>query len=422
MQPVSAGQLRHNGLRFYAHFDRIANASGIGIKCGSIHDPPGKRGLAHAVEHLITRRSKKYQAQEASLLLWKFLGRPDDLFNIQTTRTSTFYGHDTLLRKDQMLKVFDLMASFVRDQVVEEETKDAEWAAVHQEYLLRGIDNLEDLLEVLLHQAIYERNPARNRIDCEPEELRTASVQDARALLRKHYLPNNAFVVLLGPSFEEAKKLVRRYFNDWEPGNLPTLEYDHRDNFPALTSTKVLEVARAGIHQHHLAIGFPTETYLSKDAETLDVLARILEIRLYERLRAENRDFDKGAYRVFVETRRTFVHGLFFAHFATKNREFAEYGTATILNEIEKLKQDWVNHLELDAAISNLDNDYLDDFRNTPGRLTDRIIEAATNGDEDLVQLHGFRERLHKVGKKKIRNIANKYLSSPHIQVVISPQ
>lgn len=421
MQPVSVGKLKQNGMRFYAHFDRIAHVSGIGVKCGSLYDPSGKRGMAHAVEHAITRRSERYTAQQASMLLWKYLGRPDDRFMIQTDWTSTFYGHDSLLRKEHMFEVFDVMASFVRDQVVEREIRHSEWAAVHQEYLLRGIDNMEDLLEALMHQAIYTRNPARNRIDCEPDELRTITVQEARQFLSRYYVPNNMFVILLGPSYKEAKRLVQRHFGDWEPGTMPILEYDKTDEVPILASVKSVSIGRPGIHQHHVAIGFPTETYLSKDAEALDVLARILEIRLYERLRAENRDFEKGVYRVWALTRRTFAHGLLFVHFATASQEFAEEGKKIVLLEMERLKRDFVQDDERDAAVGNLDLEYLDDFRNTPGQLAERIIEAAANGDEKLTHLHTFRERLHRIGKKRILGAANKYFTPNYVHIVITP-
>lgn len=422
MQPVSVGVLKQNGMRFYAHFDRIAHVSGIGVRCGSLYDPRGKRGMAHAVEHAITRRSQRYTQRQVSMLLWKFLGRPDDRFMIQTDWTSTFYGHDSLLRKEHMLQVFDVMASFVRDQVVEQEIRDSEWAAVHQEYFLRGIDDMEDLLEALMHEIIYTRNPARNRIDCEPDELRTITVQEARQFILRHYVPNNMFVILLGPSYKEAKRLVRRHFSDWSPGIVPTLEYDKTDDVPILTSVKSATVTRPGIHQYHVAIGFPTETYLSKDAETLDVLARILEIRLYEKLRLENHDFEKGAYRVYVITRRTFAHGLLFVHFATASREFAEEGREVVIREMERLKQDFAQDDERDAAIGNLDLEYLDDLHNTPGQLANRIIEAASNGDERLIHLHAFRDSLHRVGKKRILSVANKYFTPNHVHVVISPE
>lgn len=422
MQPVSVGILKQNGMRFYAHFDRIAYVSGIGVRCGSLYDPPGKRGMAHAVEHAITRKSQKYTQRQASMLLWKFLGRPDDRFMIQTDWTSTFYGHDSLLRKDHMLQVFDVMASFVRDHVMGEEIRDSEWAAVHQEYFLRGIDDMEDLLEALMHEAIYTRNPARNRIDCEPEELRATTTEEARQFILRHYVPNNMFVILLGPSYKEAKRLVRRHFGDWEPGTIPTLEYDRTDEMPTLTSVKSVAVTRPGIHQYHVAVGFPTETYLSRDAEALDILARILEIRLYEKLRVGNRDFDKGAYRVYAITRRTFAHGLMFIHFATSSREFAEEGSGIIIREMQRLKTDFVQDDERDAAVGNLDFEYLDDFRNTPGQLADRIIEAATNGDEKLVHLHAFRDSLHRVGKRRIISAANKYFTSNYVHIVISPE
>ena len=48
-----------NGMKLYCHPGNT-NLSGIGFAAGSIHDPKGKVGLAHYVEHVITGRSERY--------------------------------------------------------------------------------------------------------------------------------------------------------------------------------------------------------------------------------------------------------------------------------------------------------------------------------------------------------------------------
>lgn len=420
MQPITVGKPLPNGMRFYAHYDRVAHLSGIGVKCGSIHDPPGKCGMAHKTEHVISQRSKSYSKQQVDLTLWKYLGNPDKWRKTQTDRVSTFYGHVGLQRKIYMLRCFDVLASLVRDQIVTEDDVASERAAVYQEYCLRGVDCMPDLIDNLVHHTMYERNPARHRVDCEPNELNAITPRDIRAFLRAHYVPNNMFGIVLGPSYKEAKKLMQRYFDDWQPGTIAALDYNHNEDIPALTGVKSCEVQRSGIHQYHVAVGWPTETYMSPDAEALDVLSFILEKRLY-RLRDENRDRTKGIYRVEVFTPRTLTHGMLYAYFATTNFDYARWGEEVIHEECARFKQEYVLDDELDAARSFLDAEYLDAIFNSPSELTDRIIGAVANGDENLEGFHMFRERLHRVGKKRIMKIANKYLTPSHIRVVIAP-
>lgn len=421
MQPVSWGRL-DNGMHFYTHYDRVAHISGIGVKCGSIHDPPNKRGTAHFIEHLVVSHLRKSDDEKLDLFFWKYMGDYDEDRKIHTDRVATFYGHDSLLSERDMLRCFDVLASMLRDPVLDPLDTEAERAAAHQEYYYRSIDWLPVLIDDLIHENMYERNPARNRIDGVPEELATITLQDRRKFVRQYYGANNMFVVVLGPSYEKAKSLARKYFDDIKPRPVPDLVYDHSEDFPVLTSIKSVLLSRRGIHQYHVALAFPTETYHSKDAETLDALALILNKRLYRRLRTDNTDFEKGAYRVEVETSRSYVHGLIYVYFATKNKEFSEVGVQRVLAEIERIKHEKVMPEELDMALYRLDNRYRQAHRANPGKLADLIIEAAANGDAELEHLRAFPQRLRRVTRKKIIDTANKYFTPHYLNVSIVPE
>jgi predicted Zn-dependent peptidase len=421
---VKFGDLK-NGMRYYSQYDwsGLTWLSGVGVMAGSIHDPPGKRGMAHVVEHLITCRSRKYQdPKRVNSLFWRYLGGPDDDRNIRIDRSSTFYGHLDLLRKGYMLNVFDVMASFVhpRRRIIDPELAMAEFAAVHNEYCLRGVDAIEMFLDDSMHGLMYEKNPAGNRIDCDLEDLKKMTVPDVRRFLRRYYVPKNMFVVVLGPPFREVKDLAEKYFGDLDVVTEPVLDYDHTDDLPELKDVKQLEIIREGIHQYHCGIGFPTEASSSLDAEAIDVLARIWEMRL-ERLRDENREFEGGVYRNPVEVSRSFTHGLIWARFATVSGEFEKYAEKAILEETKKLKTDLVGDEELEAAKGRMADVYTDAFRNTANNLAEMIIEAVCNGDKDLVRLHDFKNRLRKVTRHRLRDAANKYFTRHYARVLIRP-
>jgi len=420
MKPVSTDVLK-NGLRFYSHYDQVAHVSGIGIRGGSIHDPKGKRGMAHLVEHVITSRTKELSDFEVDLLFWRYMGGPDKDRKIQTDRFSTFYGHGTLHRKNFMLQCFPVFASMVRHSIIDPNDVLSEKGAVREEYFLRGVDWLPMFVDDLMHESMYEKNPARNRIDCEPEELKSITVNEMKDFLRKYYVPNNMFVIVLGPSHEDAKRMAQKYFGDMASRPVPRLDYDFNEDMPALTAPKIVEVSRPGIHQHHFALGFPTEKYLTKDAETLDVLSQILEFRLYRRLRSENRDPEKGVYRVDVSTSRSFVHGLIYVYFASSSGEFVEQSKLSVLDELEKLKREKVLSEELNSMKTRLDAEYREAFSGAPEDLADLIITASCNGDEKLEHLHSFKERLRRVTRKKILDAANKYFTANYVQISIAP-
>ena len=412
-----------NGVRFYSQYDwsGSTNLAGIGIKAGAIHVPPGCVGLPHLAEHLLARESLKYPSDEVDLIFEKFLGDPDEDINIRIDRISTHFGFGDLLRRKDMLDCLDVMAHFLRDKIVTSKGIDVEKSAVHNEYRLRGTDVTPVLLDDLFHRTAYTTNPARLRIDCEKDDLLKIKRSQIISFIKKHYVTENLFLVVLGPRFEEVRELTKKYFGDWEAKPKPQLNYDDSDNFPTLTSVSSHEESRRGINQYHFALGFHTENYASKDAEALQVLARILAFRLRHRLRDGNRIFDGGIYRANVEISKSFTHGLIYATFATTNGEFAKNGEDVVLEEFNRLKEELVSDREFDAMIYRINTTHLEAFRKVPEALAEMVIEAVCNGDEELTQLHSFRQRLHKIKRKKLLAVANKYFTPNYIRVLIKP-
>lgn len=412
-----------NGMRYYGQYDsgRTTWLSGIGVKVGAIHM---NGGMAHFTEHIISAKSRKYSADDVELKPWRYLGDYDGDWNIFTDRTSTFYGHTDLRREKYMMEVLDIMASFVHPDyrlIDQGEIFKSEMAAVYKEYLMNGMDDMEELLGDSMHAAMYEKNPARYRIDCEPELLRKITPYAMRKFVNRYYVPKNMFLVVLGPPFHEIKEIAERYFGKWNcDAEPPELDYDHSDDLPVFRETKSLEIAR-DTKSFYCGIGFPTESYLSPDAEAIDALARILQWRLYRRLRNENSDFDGGAYRVHVETPRTLVHGMICASFATASRDFLEYGERAALEEAEKLKADLADEAQLMDTKERMLDEYVEIFRKSSGDLAHMIITAVSNGDEELKRLHDFERRVKSLKPKKLREIANKYFAKNYARVLIRP-
>ena len=352
----------------------------------------------------------------------KYRGGPDADINVRIDRSSTFYGHDSILYRQHMLECFNMYASLLKDKTTNMEALQLESAAVHQEYYLYGIDYIPNLVDDLIHEVMYDRNPARNRVDCRPEDLSAINLQRVSSFVRKYYVPSNMFIVLLGPSFHDSKKMVERLFGRLPQVESPKLDLDLSERFPNLTHTRSLEIERPGIHQYHLGIGFPTETYLSKDAEALDTLSRILAFRVKLKLREGNRDFNKGVYRALSYTPRTFAHGLIYVSVATTSAEFIREAEETIISECKRLREEPVSSEELEAMTRSLLYSYRNAFIKSPGVLSELIIESVCNGDEDLIHLHSFRDRLRKVTRRKIMEVANKYFCLPNYgRVLIKP-
>jgi predicted Zn-dependent peptidase len=411
-----------NGMLYYylPVEDTTTNISGSGFLAGSSYDPLQKKGLAHAVEHIRCRISRKYpDPHDLELQLKRYLGGHESgAWNIRTDLMSVLYGHGNLLTRKAMYAVFDIMASFVHPgQAILDELgmRNVEIPAVKNEYYQYGDDHPPAVIDGLLYSQLYTTNPAHWRVDGLFEHVHSFTIEDAKRFVRRYYVPNNAFMIMLGPKYTVVREFAERYFGDWKaPKSVPVLDYDRNDDVPVLSGIRRAYEYR-NIKQYHFGMAWPTETYHTPDAEAIDVLANILETRAW-RLREGNIDPDAGAYRASFGAVRNMTHGMIWFWFATISRKYVATAENIILEEIASLSEKLPSQKEFDVAIANLLTEYREAFKTTPDMLAELVIEGAANGDPELKGVREFRDRLRRVTRHKVREMARKYLT-PHAYV-----
>ena len=413
MQLVRFCDLR-NGFRIYSQCDRISHLGGIGVRVGTSYDSRNKTGIIHLGEHVRSRGTKKYPSSMVDLMVQKYMGGLEGDINVRVDRSSTFFGNAGLIRKRYMLACFDMWMDLVRNTEFDQEALDIEKSAIHNEHYEKGRNVVESELYDLIHLAVFGNTVASRRIDCEPCELEKITVGMLKQTYNRYFrAPRNLFALTLGPSLQETRELVKPYFGDLEDVGIPNNDIDI-DGVPAmLTAPLRWEIDNPGIKQWYVAVGFPVERYGSDDDEVMDAIAQIVELRLLG-LREGNRDFNKGIYHPHVHVERHFTHGIMFFYFSTISREYAEYGEEFICRELAQLRENLVSVEEFDAATFRIRTEYLEAFEKVPDTLAELVINAACNGDEDLVRLHSVRERIDRMTRVKLRNVANRIFTLPN--------
>lgn len=406
-----------NGMRYYGRFDKIANSSGIGVRCGAMNTPPGKTGLPHFVEHVLCRETRKYTAQEVELTLRRYLGGGDDDWNVRIDLYSTFFGHLMLLKSNHMRICFDIFANMLRDRMINKEGHDVEQSRVHNEYYLRGIDVAEEFVWDLLHEKVYQRNPARHRIDCLPNELQTISVHDLVAFTKKYYVPRNMFMIVMGPRFKVAERMAYQYFSDLPDLPVPKQDFSAPEYNESISGQKIHMIERSGISQHHVMIGFNADKFGGHNHYSLKVLVQVLEKLLVDKLQEHNR----GVYRSPVMLSQSKYHGLLTVSFATKDPEFVEEGIVRINDLCKQLRDQLVGIDVFKSALCRTFYEYIGPFVNDANNLMEMVIDSTANGDEDLLVLHSGKQALERVTREMIRDLANQFLTSEFLVVHIKP-
>lgn len=134
-------------------------------------------------------------------------------------------------------------------------------------------------------------------IDLTPATLAAVTRNDLVSWHRAHFVPSNAFLVLVGDVTEDrARRSVERTFGNWRGAAAP------RRTFPPIperTGRQILLVHRPGSVQSVIAVGHPTIPRAHPDFLALEVTNQVLggspASRLFMDLR-ERRSLTYGAY------------------------------------------------------------------------------------------------------------------------------
>ncbi len=430
-----------NGVQVISQTFPIAQLAGVGFRVGSVYDPPKRRCMSHLVEHLGAHRSTRHTSRDMDLLIWKIMGGYDGDVNIRVDRVSTFFGFNDLHLLADMYTAYDAFGQMVLDlildargkleqHILDPATLDVEKAAVHNEYRLRGTDLPEAEVQELLYQTMWRRNPIRNRIDCEPEELAKVTLSEVKQFVRRWYKTSRMFVLFIGPDHNEAVRLAKIFFDGLPESHTREPEL-HGDTSPRLDGIVHSEAVHPGTRQHHVIIGFPTSLHDSPDGAAIDVLAEVLGFRIFQKLRPGNRTFERGVYRATVYTDRSFAHGVLYAHFATVGSyDYAMHcanDIAMLCDELKRTRLSAANRADLEEEIGAvkywMDKYQLNAFRRYPDITAELIIDAVANGDRDFKRLTAARGRIAAVDVKAVRKAAEQYLTTPDrfVRVILKP-
>jgi zinc protease len=162
------------------------------VRVGSKHEQPGQRGLAHLLEHLMFRGSKKFPDGKYD----KVLEANGGSNNAYTTQDATVYYAST--PADKIEKIIELESDRLTNLTFTQEHFDKEREVVSEERKLR-VD--ESAVGKMYHHMMKENfygTAYQHDVLGEKDDLKQLSVDDVYAFYRKYYVPNNTTILVVG--------------------------------------------------------------------------------------------------------------------------------------------------------------------------------------------------------------------------------
>ena len=218
--PVRAQQFTlANGMTLIVQPDRRSPTAVnmVWIRVGSIDEVDGTSGVAHALEHMMFKGSKRLKPGEFSRQV-AALGGQENAF---TSRD--FTGYYQQIPSAKLPDVMELEADrFANNQWPDDEFK-REIEVIKEERRLRTEDQPRALLGEQQNAAVFVASPYHRPIVGWMSDLDAMTPDDVRDFHRRWYVPANATVVVAGDvDVDKVRALAEATYGRIPAGTVPT--------------------------------------------------------------------------------------------------------------------------------------------------------------------------------------------------------
>ena len=233
-----------NGLRII-HAPSPTNVTycGFAVDAGTRDEFTNEQGMAHFVEHLIFKGTRKRRA-------WHILNRMENVggdLNAYTNKEETVIYSAFL--KEHFSRAVELLTDIVFNSIFPEQE-----IAKEVEVIIDEIQSYEDSPAELIfddfEELIFPNHPLGRNILGKPEQLRQFGSQDALYFTGRYYKPANMVFFVQGQyDFKKIVRLAEKHLAD-----VPAVTVDNQRVPPPLYVPERLVVPK-DTHQAHVMIG-----------------------------------------------------------------------------------------------------------------------------------------------------------------------
>jgi zinc protease len=388
-----------NGLKLLTLPDPGADTITVHIVylVGSRHEGYGEKGMAHLLEHLLFKGSKRHPNLKEEFT------RRGGRWNGTTSNDRTNYFETLAATDDNLAWAIAMEADRMVNSFVSKQDLDSEMTVVRNEFEL-GENNPGSVLFQRMQQLAFPWHNYGNPIIGQRSDIERMPIDKLQAFYRTWYQPDNAVLIVAG-RFEESRAvaLVGRHF-----GALPrptrVLPAYYTDE-PTQDGERRVRLERVG--DNHLVMAlYRAPAGSHPDFPAIDVLANILgdspSGRLHRALVQQG--LASAAWGAARE-----MHDPGYLYFGASLGKEGKPADARdkLVEVVEGLKRDKVRAEELERARTALLNDY-EKVQLDTGQLVRSLSEYIAMGDWRLFYL--YRDRLRKVTLADVQRVAEQYL------------
>jgi zinc protease len=390
-----------NGLKVFIIKDRNAPLAVFEIwyNAGSINEQVGKTGLSHLLEHMMFKGTPRYGSKVFS----KVIGKAGGIDNAGTSHDYAYYFQK--LAPDRLDLSIQMEADRMRNLIMDNGDFLSERDVVMEERRMRYEDDPQNLVFEEVVATAFKNNPYRWPVIGWMEDLNNVTRDDLMDYYRKHYVPNNAFIVIAGNvDVNAVMAKIRSEFGPIPKG-------------PEIGKLNIQEPVQKGEKRVYInkeaelpyvISAYKTPNVLHEDSYALDVLAGVLaggkSGRIYRSLVDEKRiALSAGAgYSNF--NKYPFIFYLEGTPLPGKKIEEVENA---LYEEVRKVKDQPPSEREVQKAKNQIEADFI---MGQDSVYSQAMVLAQFEMLDNWRLKEKYIEGLRKVTPYDVQRVANKYM------------
>ena len=444
-----------NGLRVYLSVnpEKPRIQTYIAVRTGSKNDPAETTGLAHYLEHLMFKGTKRFGTNnpEAEAPLLKEIEQRYEQYRLLTDPEQRRQAYHEIDSVSQMAAQYfipneydKLMAAIGAEGTNAYTSNDVtcytedipsneidNWAkiqadrfqnmvirgfhteleAVYEEYNI-GLSSDSRKLFASISKMLWPNHPYGLQTTIGTQEhLKNPSIVNIKNYFKKWYVPNNVAICMAGDlDPDKTIAIIDKYFSSWKPG--ADVRQPEFAPLPPLTSPKDTTVI--GQEAETIWMAWRAKQANQLQADTLELMEDVLsngraglfDLDLNQTMKVQRAN---GGCELLRD------HGAFFLMGTPKQGQSLDEVKTLMLAEIDKLKKgDFPDNL-LPSIINNKKRSYYGLLESNRGRA-DMFVDAFIN-EVDWKQEVGKIDRISKITKQQLVDFANRFFTDGYVSV-----
>ena len=390
-----------NGLKVLLVENHAAPVATVLIvyRVGSRNEAVGYTGSTHFLEHMLFKGTPTFNKDKGSQIAQVLLEQGAS-FNATTWLDRTNYFET--LPAEQLDLGLKIEADRMRNSFIADADRKSEMTVVRNE-LERGENNPDRIMWLNLLANAYMAHPYHHPTIGWPTDVEGVPTERLKKFYQDFYYPNNATLVVVGDlKSKDALKKIEHYFGSIKasPQDIPQVYTQE----PPQQGERRFEIRRPG-QLGIVNMAFHVPPLEHQDSAALDVLQGILSngvsSRLHQALVEKNLALTASAWNAQLRDPGLFT-------FAAKLASDVPHTTveATLLGEIEKLKQVQTGSVELQRVKNQILADFAFEHHGT-SQLASTLGEYEAMADWRYML--SYPERIRAVTPEDVQRVTQKY-------------